>query len=156
MPAFTMAGVIVSSLYSEATEKNKLRSFWLVLLLFGIGMLVIGFLLRPYGGISKIRATPAWVGICSGINILVFVLLMWLVDVKKKQNWFAIIMPAGTSTLTCYLIPYLLYSVYELVHFHYPAFLNEGIGGLFRSLLVAFLVVLFTGWLQKRRLCIRI
>jgi hypothetical protein len=88
--------------------------------------------------------------------VLAFALLVWLIDVKQKQHWFKAIMPAGTSTLTCYLIPYLLYSVYALIHFQYPAFLNEGIGGLIRSMLIAVLTVLFTGWLEKRRIRLQI
>jgi predicted acyltransferase len=120
-------------------------------------MIAAGFILRPYTeGISKIHSTPAWILICSGISVLLFNVMIWLVDVKDKMNWFSIIRPAGTSTLTCYLIPYLLYSIFVLVHFRFPTVLSEGIGGIIRSLAVAFAVILLVGWLEKKKLRLKI
>jgi len=156
VPAFSMAGVVISGLYTRFMTKGKTVGLAAVLLVAGAGMIALGFLLRPLHGISKLRGTPSWVGICTGISILVFAGLVWLVDIKRKQHWFKVIMPAGTSTLTCYLIPYLLYSFYKLVHFTYPVFLNEGTGGLVRSMLVAVLAVLFTGLLEKKHIRLRV
>ncbi|HSC37217.1 MAG TPA: DUF5009 domain-containing protein [Chitinophagaceae bacterium] len=156
VPAFTMAGVVISCLYTRFAVKDRIRVFQAVLPAAGIGMMALGFLLRSYDGISKLRGTPSWVGICTGISMLVFGLLVWLIDRRQKENWFKVIMPAGTSTLTCYLIPYLLYSMYKLVGFQYPTLLNEGVGGLIRSMLVALLAVLLTGWLEKKRLRLKI
>jgi len=120
-------------------------------------MLAFGLLIRPYAaGISKIRATPAWVAICIGIGILIFELLIYLVDIKGRQNWFKVIRPGGTSTLTTYLIPYLLYSIYTLAGFHYPKFFNEGAGGIIRSFLVAFFVIWIAGLLEKRKIRLQI
>ena len=121
-----------------------------------ITLIGIGCAVRPFGGISKIQATASWVGICTGISLLAFVCVAWIVDVKGKLNWFQLILPAGIATLTCYLVPYLLYSIFELTHFRYPSFLNEGWGGLLRSVVIAFLVVLLTGWLQRKRICIKL
>ena len=66
------------------------------------------------------------------------------------------IKPAGTSTLTCYLIPYFLYSFFELVNFNYPWFLDEGIGGILRSFAIAFIVIFITGFLEKKNLRLKI
>ena len=120
-------------------------------------MLGFGLLIRPYaGGISKIHSTTAWISICIGISILVFELIIYLVDTRGKQNWFKGIRPAGTSTLTCYLIPYLLYSIYSLLGFKYPDFFSQGPGGIMRSFLVAFFVIWLAGLLEKRRIRLRI
>ncbi len=156
LPALTMAGVVTCRLYLYLMDKSRLTAFRVMVLFSGIAMLALGFAVRPFEGISKIRATPSWVGICTGISLLLFGVLVWLVDVRQKQRWFAWIMPAGTSTLTCYLIPYLLYSVYKLLHFQYPVFLGEGAGGFARSVLTALLVVLFTGWLEKKRIRLKV
>ena len=156
IPAFTMAGIVVSCGYTRLAAKDKLALFGMILTAAGIGMILLGFILRPIHGISKLRGTPSWVGICTGISMLVFGGLVWLVDIRGKQHWFKTIMPAGTSTLTCYLLPYFLYSSYKLVHFQYPVLLNEGTGGLLRSMLVAVLTVLFTGWLEKRRIRLQV
>jgi predicted acyltransferase len=115
-----------------------------------LALFAFGFITRPIAGISKIHATPAWVGICTGISIIVFALLIFMVDVKGKADWFSIVKPAGTSTLTCYLIPYFLYSFMDLFHFQYPVFLSESIGGILRSFAIAFIVIFITGFLEKR------
>jgi len=129
-----LAGALISGLYKKMSSAHKSSDFWFLTAFYGLLAFCFGMFIRPYaGGISKIYATPAWVMVCLGISILVFELLIYVVDVKGKKDWFKWIKPAGTSTLTCYLIPYLLYALMGIVHFHYPHFLNFGIGGIIRS-----------------------
>ena len=152
-----LGGTVLSVLYGKLVSNNKVRFLWEVFIGIGVMMILAGLIIRPYAeGISKIRATPAWVFICTGISILFFTATIWLIDVKGKQNWFSLIRPAGTSTLTCYLVPYFLYSVYTLLHFRYPPFLNYRVGGLIRSFVIAFLVILLTGFLEKKRLRLKV
>jgi heparan-alpha-glucosaminide N-acetyltransferase len=152
-----LGGTVLSVLYGKLVSNHKDRFLWTVFIGIGVMMILAGLIIRPYAeGISKIRATPAWVFICTGISILFFTATIWLIDVKGKQNWFSLIRPAGTSTLTCYLVPYFLYSVYTLLHFRYPPFLNYGMGGLIRSFVIAFLVILLTGFLEKKRLRLKV
>jgi predicted acyltransferase len=150
-----MSGIFISLVYKQGADNKKNILFWLLLLVAG-AMLAFGFITRPIAGISKIHATPAWVGICTGISIIIFTLLIFLVDVKGKAKWFNIIKPAGTSTLTCYLIPYFLYSFMELFTIYFPDFLNKGIGGIIRSFAVAFIVIFITGFLEKKKLRLKI
>lgn len=152
-----MAGIAVAGIYEKMAGKGKDAFLWFALTSFGVVFIIAGFLIRPFaGGISKIHATPAWVFICAGISIFIFEILIWLIDIKDKKNWFHSIRPAGTSTLTCYLIPYFIYSIFSLIHFNYPAFLNQGIGGLIRSFVIAFLVIGLVGILEKNRLRLKI
>jgi predicted acyltransferase len=155
LPALTMAGVVTAVLYSSLAEKGKYNICFMLLLAFGVVMLAGGFAIRPLGGISKIRATPS-VMICTGISILFFTALIWLVDRKNKQNWFAIIKPAGTSTLTAYLLPYIVYPLYILIGIGFPVFVLNGIVGLIKSLVFALLIILLTGLLAKWRIRLKI
>jgi heparan-alpha-glucosaminide N-acetyltransferase len=151
------AGVVVSLWYAQMAAQGNKQVIWLLLFVAGCAAILAGLLIRPYtDGISKIRSTPSWVFICTGISILVFELMIYLVDVKGKKNWFRIIWPAGTSALTCYLLPYFQVGFYKLFHFRYPAALNTGIGGFLRSVAVAFIIVLIGGYLEKRRLRLKI
>ena len=150
-----MSGIIISVIYRQTTNNNS-RNFFVIMFIAAIVMIGFGFIIRPFGGISKIHGTPSWVGICTGISIIVFTLLIYWVDVKSKANWFNIIKPAGTSTLTCYLIPYFLYSFLVLLKIKYPVFLSEGIGGILRSFAIAFIVIFITGWLEKKNLRLKI
>jgi len=152
-----LLGVITSLLYTKIIAKGSYKGVWIIFTIIGIALIALGFVLRPYtDGISKIRATPAWVLICSGIGVLLFEFFIYLVDVKGKQNWFKIIKPAGTSTLTCYLVPYLMVAIFEITRFRYPHFLNYGAGGIIRSFAICFVVIFITGFLEKRRLRLKI
>lgn len=152
-----LAGAVVASLYSLLVAQEKTGRLWLSLIMAGVLAIVFGLLIRPYaGGISKIYATPAWVWICMGITLLVFVALIYWVDVQGKKNWFSFIKPAGTSTLTCYLIPYVLYAVFNLVDFSYPHYFNHGVGGIIRSLFIAILVVRIVALMEKKSIRLKI
>ncbi len=152
-----MFGVVISLLYSKIISKGSYNNLWITFTLIGIALIVLGFVVRPYTeGISKIHSTPAWVFICSGLGVLLFELFIWLVDVKGKQNWFKIIKPAGTSTLTCYLIPYFMVAIFSIIGFQFPHFFNYSTGGIIRSFAVSFIVIFITGFLEKNRLRLKI
>lgn len=152
-----LGGAVISTLYSVLVAKGKDKNLWSILALAGVLSIVFGLVVRPYaGGISKIYSTPAWVFICMGITILMFELLVYLIDVKEKKNWFNMIKPAGTSTLTCYLIPYVLYALFNLVDFNYPHYFNYGIGGIIRSLFIAFLVIRVVAFMEKKSIRLKI
>ncbi|MDR3697056.1 DUF5009 domain-containing protein [Mucilaginibacter sp.] len=152
-----MFGVVFSLLCYKFVTKGKYISIWLVFTVTGLAAIALGFLVRPYTeGISKVHSTPAWVLICSGIGIILFEFFIWLIDVKGKANWFKIIKPAGTSTLTCYLIPYFMVAIFAIVDFNFPDFLSEGTGGIIRSFAICFIVIFITGFLEKKRLRLKV
>lgn len=150
MPAFVMAGVVASVIYRNSAGRNSVGSSFLVLLIvLGLICLAYGVGTRPFWGISKIRATPAWVGICSGISFLAFAFLFWLVDLQKIKGWAKVIAPAGTATLTCYLIPYIWYAVITLAGISLPMYLRTGLVGLVKSAVFSLLVILLTGAINR-------
>ncbi|SKB92172.1 DUF5009 domain-containing protein [Daejeonella lutea] len=152
-----MAGAVISLLYSEIISKGQDRKLLGVFAALGVLTLAAGHVVRPFAdGISKIRSTPAWVLISIGTAILVFELLIYLIDVKGQKNWFKAISPAGTSTLTCYLIPYLAYSVMGLFDTWFPPFFSTGGWGIFRSFAFAFAVILLVGLMEKRRIRLKV
>ena len=153
----TMGGVVTISLYVHLVKIEKTQKLWLLFGVLGIVLIAGGLIIRPYTeGISKIRSTPAWIFISSGITILMFELFIYLVDIKGKINWFKAIRPAGTSTLTCYLIPYFQVALLELFNVAYPSIFNSGIIGLLRSLATALIIIWLVGLMEKRRLRLKI
>jgi heparan-alpha-glucosaminide N-acetyltransferase len=149
MPGFTMAGVFASVIYISLSKSTRLKSYLWILLILGISNLIIGFALRPFWGISKIMATPAWLGICTGISFLVYLMLFWLTDLRGKKDWFTILKPAGIATLTCYLIPYLWYPIVKIVGLSLPVILLTGWIGIIKSLLFSLLIIYLAGALIK-------
>jgi len=153
----TMGGIVISGIYAQLTPKGKTQHLWLIMAALGIGLVIAGMWIRPYAeGISKIHSTPAWVFICSGITILVFEATIYLVDIKGKKDWFGWISPAGTSTLTCYLMPYFQVYLLQLFFIKYPLFLNTGYAGLLRSFAISFLLIALVGIMEKRRIRLKL
>ncbi len=155
IPAFTAAGVLAGMIMDQQSNRPHLATV-LILVLLGLGCLVYGIAFKPIWGISKIQATPAWVGICTGIGFLMTAILYIISDMMRQTNWAKIIMPAGTATLTCYMIPYFVYPLREMIPFRLPQELNRGFVGLLVSLGFALGVVLFTGWMERKNYKLKI
>lgn len=152
LPAMTMAGVVSAVFYRRWSEKGRTVESLVVLTFLALVLLGAGFALRPMGGISKIRATPSWVFICTAISIVCWIGLAILVDLKGRDGCFSVLRPAGTSTLTSYLLTYLHFAILQILGFHLPDILRTGVAGIGKSLVFAFLIVLLTGALEKKKI----
>lgn len=157
MPAFTMGGVIVTLIVIYFQNKQQQTRLLITLLIVSILLLVAGFYLRQYWGISKIRATPAWVLICSAITIIAFIPLYWIADIKKQTGWYKIILPAGTNTLLCYLLPYFVYSATSGInHGLYLDPMYQGWPGLIKSISFSLLIIILAGILGRLGIRLRL
>ncbi len=107
-PLLVISGLFFS-LILRKTGSEHWKSFAATGTLIGILMLFSGFVLRNWFIISKIKATPSWGLICTGISMLLFVLLFLVLDVWGKTRWSAVFKPAGQNSLTTYLAPDLIY-----------------------------------------------
>jgi len=149
IPAFTAAGIVATLIFRKLPQ-NKIGQAYLILLSLGIVNIVYGLATRPVWGISKIQASPSWLAICTGIGFLLFLMLYYVADIKKKVKWFRIIAAAGTATLTCYMVPYFIYPIRDITGIRIPEFLKVSFLGLAISFGFALLVVIFTGALEKK------
>ncbi|MBZ5857354.1 DUF5009 domain-containing protein [Flavihumibacter profundi] len=158
MTAFTIGGALAAQVFWKERDSRDFK-FSTLVIYFGLAAVLLaflGFLSRPVWGISKIRATPSWVLICSAIMLVLFLFIFWLADIKKKSGWFAAIKPAGTETLLCYLVPYYVYAVVQLNHLYLPDFLLTGLTGIVKSALFALFVVVLAGLLTRKFLKVRL
>ena len=149
IPAFTTSGMI-ASLVLIKWSGSSLKKGYAILVLLGLASIAFALVARPLWGISKLGATPSWLAICSGLGFLVFAIFNYLTDQKGITHWAKFIAPAGTATLTCYMLPYLIYPIRNISTFRLPHFFNTGAVGLLGSLVFAYIVVLLTGWLVKK------
>jgi predicted acyltransferase len=152
---FAFAGIAASLLLDRATNPEQRQKLPFLYIGMGILLLIFGFTLRNFFIISKIQATPTWVFLCNGIAFVLFAFIYFLVDLKRKTNWFTLIKPAGTSTLTCYLIPYVYYSL-AVYAFTLPAFLKTGAIGLFKSFVFAMFIIGITAVLGQLKIRLKI
>ena len=139
--SFAFMGIMATLLLEWFQEKNRKIQIPSVFTIIGIGLIVIGILLHNFFIISKIQATPTWIFLCSGIAFILYASLFFLLDLQDKGRWFQFIRTAGTSTLTCYVLPYVYYSVVSFIPFRLPSFLTSGGVGLIKSFLFSLLIV---------------
>ncbi|MET2986335.1 DUF5009 domain-containing protein [Aureibaculum conchae] len=154
--ALVMAGVFCTSLFLKFKEKGKIDQFLVIISILGLLLISYGFLIRPSFIISKNLATPSWTSICIGIGYLTYVVLFIIIDKLGYYKWAKLIKPAGTSTLTCYLMPYFIYPLIALTAFKLPEFFTAGSIGIVKSLLFSLLIILFVGWLEKYKVRLKI
>ena len=149
LAGLTMGGVVISMIFQHYRSKGDNKMLTAVLVSISIGLVLLSIITRPYWGLAKLGATPAWLFLCSAFTIVAFLVVYWLADVNNKPNWFKIIKPAGTATLLCYLIPYFAYGFTRLVGFHPPELFLAGGLGLLKSFLFALLCAQITGLLIR-------
>lgn len=135
---FGSAGLVAGLLLKQGARKH-FRSYTIIMLVLGIASLVAGIVSHSYWIISKIQGTPTWLFYCCAIFFPLFILVYWITDIKGQSRWFLPIKPAGTVTLTCYIIPYAWYSVESLLHISYPAAWLSGVPGLIKSMVFFFI-----------------
>ena len=152
-----MGGIICTMFYNKILSRKKDQKVWLYLTASAVSFIILGFLIRhSTEGISKIYSTPAWVFISLGLSILLFEFFIFLVDKLGQNKLFDFIRPAGTSPLTCYMMPYFLRYTMELFNIKYPEFLNEGFSGIIRAFIISFLLIWIVGKMEKRNLTLKI
>lgn len=154
--AFGMAGLCAGLILKKYADKTAPKRFFLIMCAIGIVMLGGGILSHSYWIISKLQSTPTWFFYCTAIFFPLFAFVYWLTDIKQKSNWFDIIKPAGTVTLTCYIIPYAWYSIRELLNIPYPEWMLAGMPGLIKSAIYSLLVVGVAWLLMKAKIRLKV
>ena len=154
--ALVMGGVVITAVMIRLKETDRMQVLLPFLLGFAALLMVFGFLSRPVWGISKIMATPSWTSICAAITALSFALMYLVADRAGKFQWAKIIEPAGSMTLTCYLVPYFVYAFRTLSGITLPEALTTGGVGIAKSILFAILIIQITGLLGRLKIKLKI
>ena len=129
----------------------KLRSG----LLAALVSLLIGIALHHYWIVAKIGATPPWVFYVIAISIAGYTVLTALAD-HGLTGWFKAIRPAGTATLTTYLVPYVFYGFADVTGVVLPDWFTHGFMSIVNCLCFAFVVIGVTWCLEKLHIKLKI
>ena len=156
LQALAFGGIIVSLFLMQSRVNRNIKSLYITLFCFATLSLLSGFLLRNYFILNKNLGTPTWIMISLSTAIFLFIFLHWLTDVKKILSWYKYIKIAGTATLTCYLIPYLVYSFRTITGIVLPEFLRTGIIGLVKSILYSLIIISICWGLKKIKIQLKI
>lgn len=146
-PAICASGMFTALLLIRYGHKP--REILTLLYFYTLAMYLAGILCHRFWIISKIQATPTWGFFCVAVSTAAFMLLWWISDRKERSRWARPVAPAGTATLTCYMIPYLWYALQQLLGLHWPAVLTNGIPGLLKALAFTAVILSLT-WLSGK------
>ena len=154
LPAFTMGGIIlslISTKYKQWADRKKIIAALIIVAI----LFLAGFISRKFWIVSKLQETPPWIFYCTALAVGIYALLYGLVE-KGKAHWFNIIQVAGTATLTCYLVPFVVYSVLSFIDIHLPAWLTTGWVGLLNCAAYSFMVIGITYLLGRIHIKLKI
>ena len=147
-----MAGVLVANIFRATSSGITAPKAILSALLFGFVAFAAGWMLIPLG-ISKIRATPTWSLWSIAAAAILFALLYWICDLNQWQRWAAPVRPAGSNTLTTYLLPDVwdfLFGALGLTF--WDAHFDAGWPGLFQTVIFTCLMLALAGGLTKAKI----
>jgi heparan-alpha-glucosaminide N-acetyltransferase len=153
LSSITVAGMLTSLIFLEGTLARTFLTKILWALSYAAVLAAAGWMLTPLG-ISKLRDTPSWCMYCSAANILLFLFLYWMADVRQWTRGVAFIEPIGSNALLAYLLAYVAYFVPTL--FRLTADGTAGWYGVMRSLLFAALILAVVSILTRLRFRLRV
>jgi len=154
LPAFTMGGVIVSLISTKYRKAPAQKRAVFTLLAVAVFFLA-GIISRQFWILAKLGATPTWVFFVTAISIGTYAILNWLAE-QGKASWFNVIKPAGTATLTCYLIPYVWYAFADITGYVLPDWLTHGYLGIIKCLCFALIIIGITYLLGRIHIKLKI
>jgi predicted acyltransferase len=147
LPAFTLGGIILSVLstrYAHWPIRKKLTGVLVAVATLGAA----GIIARHFWILSKLSATPPWVFYVTAIAIALYAMI-YLVAEKGRAHWFHLIKPAGTATLTTYMIPYVAYGLADATGIALPDWFTHGFLSIVNCLCFALCIIGVT-WLLGR------
>ncbi len=144
--SIVMAGLIVSLLYFDGKKVGPDRWF----AVFVASLFVIGYLLRPYFGVSKVGATPSWCLYSAGICAILYAILYVIIEEKKRVKWANFFMPAARDPLLIYVLAGILIYISYLFGFWYrPEFLGSGILGILYTIVFSVVMLYLVKLLNR-------
>ena len=127
--------------------------------LIGLGTalacLLLGIFTRRFWIAAKLGITLPCCFFVAAAAIFLYTLFRFL-NARGLSGWFAVIRPAGTATLTTYMIPYVFYGFADITGIVLPDWLTHGPMGLVNSFCFALIVVAIVGILQKLHLKLKV
>lgn len=104
--------------------------------------------------ISKLLGTLPWCLYVSAISVALYTVLRVL-EAYGVTGWFRPVAASGTATLTVYMMPYVLYSIFSFFGLYTFGFLS-GVPGLLKCVLFSLLCVFLAGLLGKAGIKLKI
>jgi hypothetical protein len=147
--SLVLCGMVLSLIFFDQKNTYPLTSRFIQGLALTALTATIAVILRPLYQISKIYATPSWAMYSAMICIFLFMILYWIIDVKKSHTWTKFFKPAATNPLLTYIIPYIILALLTTLNLGMPLSLRDGIIGILWSAVYAIAVMAFVVILNR-------
>lgn len=147
--SLVIGGIIFSILFLQNPDSMSPSKRIKGMLVMGLFLLIAGYFLMPFYGISKIYATPTWALYSAAICCFIFPVIYGLVDLKGIVGWTKFLRPAGANPLLAYILPYIVYAIFG-VSYLTEAF-NRGSLGILRSIVFTLIILGVTDFLTKKK-----
>jgi hypothetical protein len=152
--SFVAAGAVFSIVAARCGRMEfRRKAMWVAVAVASLALL--GWVARRFWILSKIQATPTWVFYVCGIAVAAYALLSWMAE-RGAAGWMNVIKPAGTATLTCYLVPYLAYALSDITGVVLPDWFTHGFMGIVNCLCFALVIIGATWCLGKLKIKLKI
>ncbi len=154
LASFTMSGVLISIIAARCAKK---ADGWILTWAFATAaiFLILGIIAHRLWIVTKIGASPVWVFYVLAIDITLYAIIDLMVR-HGVTGWFKLIRPAGTATLTTYLIPYVFYGFADVSGVVLPDWLTHGFMGIVNCFCFALIVIFVTSVLEKLHIKLKI
>lgn len=146
----TFCALLMTNQQEANGHKLKIRN----MLLWGLALLVLGYLTDPIEGISKIRATPSWTFYCAGICSILYSAIYWIVDEQGQSSWASFLQPAGKNPLLTYIIPPFIYGILGFTFL--PDFMNVGWIGFLKAIAFSLLILALARALTQKGILLKL
>ncbi len=153
--------IVISGLVSGILLK-KFQQVPSTLLKYLLGMAVVSFgsaaVLHRWFIISKLSGTPNWAMLCTGISLLLFALLFYIIDVKNRVGILSVFKPAGQNSLGTYLAPDIVYYLLWVLPFQVLLYKQDDspLLAVFGSVVWAFSMIAFAALLAKMNIRLKL
>ena len=143
-----VGGMLVSLAENRMTSRAR-GGKGLVVAAFGAAAVlgVAATVLHHWWPISKLGGTLPWCLYVSSISVALYAVLRSL-ESYGMTGWFKPLRASGTATLTVYMMPYVLYSVFSMVGWQAPDWLCGPLG-LLKCFLFSLICVALTTLLVR-------
>lgn len=125
--ALMAMGGILLSVSERHLDKHAARRRIIIGLAAAAILALAGLLAHQWWITSKNIGTLPWCLYVSGLSVAVYTLLR-ILEARNMTGWFKIIRPAGTATLTAYMVPYIFYILWVFINPEIPAWMCGWVG----------------------------
>ncbi len=110
VPMIVLSGVF-TALILKKYSTSEFRKIIVIIISAGVISIIAGFVLSKWIILTDFQSSQNHGLIYIGINMILFSILYWIIDIKRFTRWTLFLRPAGENSLTTYLLAEFLYSV---------------------------------------------